>query len=471
MPGDRNITIDPLAAATPVDDPEIKEVLDLVSGTFQDVNTYIRSHRYGDFVNERVRVREALAENPLFACSLCATSVYVVASPEKKFFFRHRVEDGSCPAQTRGTLNQAEILARKYHALRESQAHKRIKHLIERSIAADSSFAAETILQEKRWRSSKDPNVWRQPDVQAKRGDQRFAFEVQLSTTFLNVVVERRKFYREEGANLVWVFGHFSPGYRRMTTDDLLFPNNANVFVVDEETTRLSEETRSFHLRCYYLCPLCEGDAIKEVWCEKLVRFCDLTSDVQNQQTYFFDHAGEKGRLQKGLDDDLRGAMFEFWPSVAPHFDRSAQSWERWNTLKSKFAIRGIALPEHPSADSNFRAVMHAMLSAVNGKPIGWQFHRLIEVAHHLAQGHPQLLLWFGFALDHAGHRDLLAAQDVSGRWMNKRTLLRDHIKAADTTYYPDMQWLKVLEYLFPEVAKRVEEFLDRHWPKSNAAE
>ena len=48
----------------------------------------------------------------------------------KRFFFRHKTEDGSCPAKTRGTLSEEEIRARKYHGLRESEAHKRIKQLI-----------------------------------------------------------------------------------------------------------------------------------------------------------------------------------------------------------------------------------------------------------------------------------------------------------------------------------------------------
>ncbi|MDH8399264.1 hypothetical protein QIG82_27740, partial [Klebsiella pneumoniae] len=72
--------------------------------------------------------------------------------------------------------------------------------LIERSLSADVSFAPESIVQETRWRATSDPKTWRQPDVQAAREGQRFAFEVQLSTTFLGVVVERRIFYREEGA-------------------------------------------------------------------------------------------------------------------------------------------------------------------------------------------------------------------------------------------------------------------------------
>ena len=148
----RNTTVDPLSAATPVDDPEIVEVIDLAEGKVLNASGFIASHRYDGLVAERVRIREALKEQkPLFACSLCSTPVYIVANKQKRFFFRHLVEDGSCPAQTREALTEEEIRSRKYHGLRESEAHKRIKRLIERSLRADPAFTGTAILQEKRW--------------------------------------------------------------------------------------------------------------------------------------------------------------------------------------------------------------------------------------------------------------------------------------------------------------------------------
>ncbi|WP_448030398.1 ABC transporter ATP-binding protein [Bradyrhizobium liaoningense] len=57
-------------------------------------------------------------------------------------------------------MSEEEIRARKYHGLRESEAHKRIKRLIERSLRADPSFDTETIVQEKRWNAAGDLNTW-----------------------------------------------------------------------------------------------------------------------------------------------------------------------------------------------------------------------------------------------------------------------------------------------------------------------
>lgn len=463
VPGDRTITIDPQSPATPVADPEITEIIDRITGGVLESRRFIASHHYGEFVKQRVRIRESLKTGkPLFACALCSTPVYIVASPEKHFFFRHSVEDGSCPAQTRHKLSEAEILARKYHGLRESDAHKRIKHLIERSLSADVSFAPESIAQETRWRATSDPKTWRQPDVQAAREGQRFAFEVQLSTTFLGVVVERRIFYREEGAILLWILGHFEPDNRRLTVDDLLFSNNANILVVDEETMRLSEETRCFRLRCFYRQPSRDGPIVSETWQEKLIRFSDLTFESDQQRAYFFNYEDEVRRLAERTEADLRQEVFDCWKTVDPHFDGSPESLARWQSVKSSLAARDVALPETPSSDGNFRGMMHGLLSALRGEPVGWKFSTLVEVAHRMAQGYPQHLLSFGYALKLSGHETLVDQQDTTGKWKRLREKIRARMKAGDAELWPDEEWIPALCFLFPEVGARVKMYLIR---------
>ncbi|WP_407066812.1 DUF6035 family protein [Extensimonas sp. H3M7-6] len=50
---------------------------------------------------------------------------------------------------------------------------------------------------EETWKGS--IGEWRRPDVQAKFGDLRMAFEIQLSTTYIRVIAERQEFYLREG--------------------------------------------------------------------------------------------------------------------------------------------------------------------------------------------------------------------------------------------------------------------------------
>lgn len=458
---DHNVTIDPAAPASAVSRPEIGEVIDLVSGDILNSATFITSHRYDAFVEKRGLVREGMnGDQPLLACALCGTLVYIVSSPEKRFFFRHKAEDGSCPAQTRSKITQAEIRARKYHGLRESEAHKRIKWLIERSLAADPRFSAKSIFQEGRWRSQRDPRKWRQPDVQAICGGQRIAFEAQLSTTFLDVVVERRMFYRDEGALLIWIVAQFDPDYRRLTIDDLLFSNNSNILVVDDETMHLSEERRAFHLRCYYRRASRDGDAIDETWDHCIASFHELMRDSERQQAYLYDCKGAKERVEAEIGLGLRTALFELWRSVEFPYDTHPEMLARWRVLRARLAARKVSIPEAPHSDSSFRALMHGLLSAKTGTPVGWEFKLLIEVAHHIAEEYPQHLLAFGYALDFYEHRTLLEAQDTTGKWKTKREKIRPRIKTRDAAYMPDGEWFAALTLLFPEIARRVTGFL-----------
>lgn len=460
-----NITIDARAYATPVHDPEIGEVIDLISGEVQQTKTFIAGHRYSELVEARVGMREALKnEQPRHICAICATPVYLVANMHKRFFFRHKTEDGSCPAKTRGALSEEEIRARKYHGLRESEGHKRIKQLIERSLRADSGFETEAIIQEKRWNSARDPKTWRKPDVQAISAEGRFAFEAQLSTTFLDVVVSRRMFYREENAHLIWVLASFSEAYRRMTTDDLLFSNNSNVFVVDEETTRISEETNHFHLRCHYRAPFCDAGSISDAWRQEIVPFRAVIKEIELQRAYYFDYEAEERKCSESLDQQLRDEVAAYW---AENMTRNGEGdpvhLDRWSAIKEGLAARNVAVPDYPARDSSFRNMMHAVLSALNGRAVGWQFDTLVQCAHQTAERHPENLLAFGFAVKIGGHEALLENQDITGKWKKRREVMRAQLRQRNPKYVSPAAWMPALCFLFPEVGTRVSSFVQRN--------
>ncbi|MES0038114.1 DUF6035 family protein [Mesorhizobium sp. M0046] len=459
-----NVTIDPLSPASPVDNPEIKEVLDLTTGEYLSVKELIRSFRYDHLIAERVKVRSALSAAPLYKCATCPSAVYLVSTPEKRFFFRHRQEDGSCPSQTRGALNQDDIRARKYHGLRESEPHKRIKRLIERSLLADPAFQADSILQEKRWYVSDDWTQWRQPDVQAIRIGRRIAFEAQLSTTFLDVVVGRRDDYRRGGAQLIWIMAGFDPAYRRLTTDDILFSNNSNVFVVDDETCSLSEAKQEFHLRCFYREPYRGRDAVKERWAEQIASFSELTMESETQRTFFFDFEKAEKELWAAIDAELRAAFFAFWNG-----DTVRDSLQPWTSLHQKLAARGVPIPERSDGNSSFSTMVHGLLSAFKGEPVGWQFHKLVQVAHHIAEMYPQHILAFGHALAIAKAQDKIDSQDSKGRWQRRSRKLKESLQQGDPRIMPDPEWLAALCFLFPEVGSRVTRFLARVAEQPNA--
>lgn len=464
-----NVTFDPLSQAVAVKDASITEVMNLDTGEIVETAKLIGDHRYGDLIATRLRVRTRLKnEVPEFACALCGTAAYIVSNQRKNFFFRHTVEDGSCTAKTRGDLTEQEIRARKYHGLQESEAHKRIKGLILRGLSADPKF--HSVLEERTWRSSSDPNQRRQPDVQARLGDLRLAFEIQLSTTFLDVVVGRREFYRGENALLVWILGSFDPEYRRLTTDDMLFSNNANILVADSETVALSEASGVLHLRCVHRRPNRNGDEIAATWEERVVSFHELTVDVEGQRVFVFDYEraekailaeieADRNTAKELFEEELRTAFLERWREHGSLYMQRYEHDAVWRELRQRLPERGVPLPG-PDVDRELTALINAVLSAQDGQPLGWHFKKLIEVGHHLAEHHPRLLLAYGYAIKEFDRAALLRDQDKSDRWKRRSDMIAEALRSRDETYMPPAELLPLMHLLFPSIAKRVHAFL-----------
>lgn len=301
-----NTTVDPLAWAEAVTKPEIDAVRNPRTGHVLNVRRLIRAFRYERAILLRQRLKALVkSDEARLVCAMCGVPVYLACSTTKRFFFRHRHEDGSCPAVTRTDLSEADIRAMKYRGAQESGAHKRVKALLLRSLSADPRF--KDVASERTWRASEGLCGLRRPDVSARTDTDRLAFEVQLSTTFMDVVLSRKEFYRAEGAALVWVLPFFHPSYRRMTDDDILFGNNSNVFVVDEKSAAASERAGTFIMTCWYRKPLIQGDKIVDEWVERLVCWDEVTVDVDRQTIIAFDYGHKAARLR----EELRAARLE----------------------------------------------------------------------------------------------------------------------------------------------------------------
>ncbi len=458
----RAITLAPGVPARAVEAPQIRELLSLRTGRFLDAPSLIRRHRYDRIIRLRNMLLEAMrSRRPRLVCSLCRVPAYLVSSTTKAFFFRHAEEDGSCPAVTR-TFPELDLRARKYAGLTESEPHRRLKRLLMRSIAADPAFADGA--EEKHWRASVPGLGPRRPDVSATFNGLRLAFEAQLSTTFLSVIVGRRTFYRAEGALLVWVLASFDPGRRRLTEDDIVFPNNSNALVVDEETAAQSEAMGRFRIRCWHPVPGSEDQ-----WRSAIVDFAALTLDAGGQRAFLVDVAGEEATLRaKALadqeaaqaalqadkaarDDALRSQFIDYWRSPWPSRGGFEDRMAAWAAFHDRFTAIGIRFPTY-SGDGDLERWMRMVITARTGVPEGWNYRNLPEVAHHLHDQFPGRLLPFFRMLNHYGHAETLKSQDRTGNWQAKAKLTADEIRAGSTRYATVCEWDDLLAFLFPEL-------------------
>lgn len=453
-----NITVDPRERATPVDDPAIIEARSSRTGRLLDAKRLIRSFDYAAAIRLRGILKDAVScGRPRLVCPMCGVTLFLASSMRKKFYLRHRSEDGSCPAVTHSGLTEAEMRAMKYRGAQESDAHLRTKELLVRSLAADPGFSDVRV--EATWRASEGLIGLRRPDVSARCGDLRAAFEVQLSTTFLDVVLGRKRFYRDEGAALVWILPSFDPSYRRMTTDDILFGNNSNILVVDEATVAASIAASQLIVRAWHRQPRIEGEHIVDDWVARLVAWSDLLIDVDRQTVCAFDFAAaesaaisELAQLREqqkaakeamwraaavAAEQELRTEIFE-WALAEDRVDDLVGYYRRWPELNYDLAAYCANLLGTPSDVRVPIRMVKVIETAKAGKPVGFGYDTLVEVAHHLFHQRPELLMGFGHLLRAYGHHHLLAEQDSSGKWAgkvsaNREAMRRDpHFRLAD---------------------------------------
>lgn len=428
-----------------VDDPEIDEVINLETGIISPARAVIGSD-YDRLEKLRMELAEANASgDSLYACPICMVGVYLSCrrKDEKRFFFKHRTENGNCPAITRGELSKDEMLARKYNAAKESSAHIRLKEIIADSLRRDPNFSE--VESEKVWRGM-DRSKWRKPDVQALwKGETRIAFEIQLSTTFLHVIAERRNFYRQEGGLLCWVFRTFDESEARMTQDDIFHNNNRNLFLASEETLKASVAESALMLDCHWLEPAAVGGEVVEAWRHARVPFSDLSLDQVGQRVFYRDCEGLKAGLAKDAGEEALKQRFYLW------WRHSKRSWQdiEWTEAKREFRRRGVFLPEYPS---DALGLLNALYSAREGESIGWNHPNFISAANTVANSYKNVVRAFRAALLVYGRGEQLTREDKKGNWAKRVKEYKERLAAGDKDYDRDPQYDSLIAFLFPEV-------------------
>ena len=293
-----------------ISNPAISEILDLRSGQLLPAAEAIGTDWAGALAL-RMGLSESLASgDPQYVCPLCLTPVYLVSQKQKgRFFFRHRIENGSCPSRTRGVYSEEIINAMRFNGVKESEAHYRLKHLVADSLRADPKFSDIRVEEVVR---GTDRTQWRKPDVQALYDGKPVVFEVQISTTFLRVIAERRVFYQREGVALVWVLQDFDPEQSRLAQDDIVYSNNRNILLASEQTLQASKAAGKMILDCRWAEPTESGDS----WSRKQVAFEDLSIDLERQRVFFFDYEyAAVRRTEADGDTRLRQQFEHFWMS------------------------------------------------------------------------------------------------------------------------------------------------------------
>ena len=144
-----------------------------------------------------------------FKCAICNKPLYLSRRSEgpKNRWFSHDGKSENCPWYDGSRLSPDVIKALIYRGQQEGVKHRKLKQFIAYWLSKDPSVS--NISQEQTTFSQVVKREWRRPDVKCLYRGLPVVFEIQLSYTFLSVVMERDNFYKREGIYIIWVFEEF----------------------------------------------------------------------------------------------------------------------------------------------------------------------------------------------------------------------------------------------------------------------
>jgi competence CoiA-like predicted nuclease len=291
----------------------IEFVLNKIDGSTVYADSFFLKEEYVVF-NYRNELQKAIKgiREPLFGCYFCGQNIKINGGGQTKkvLHFAHRKDNSYCKLKTDTELTKLEINRVKYNGAKESPLHFETKHLIKQFITFNNDFS--NIKDEVVVKSNTNYLEWKRPDISAIYKNDKVVFEIQLSTTFLSVIVDREHFYKENQTYILWVFKNFEVDEfkQRFTEKDVFYSNNRNAFVLDNEAINLSQKNNDLYLLCYYQKPKIENLKIDYDWCFEYVNFNHLTFDEINYKIFYFDVSKEEQKLNNEIlatQKEIRG--------------------------------------------------------------------------------------------------------------------------------------------------------------------
>lgn len=276
---------------------------------YLDANEYLDHCDDDDFFKFRRRIEESRKSNPIALCDVCYQPVVLRGTTDRTKYFAHPKNSEDCPIKVTSQFTVDELLAMQFNGKKESRAHREHKNLIAGIIRKDTLFEDEVAI-EPTYREKHSFGVakrWRRPDISAvyKAGNQNVVFELQISTTFLDVIIKREDFYRENDTYIVWVFLDFDP--EKFTSLDISYANRANAFEFDDVAKEKSLQEGRLFLTCHYRVPHQNDDlTIGYKWDSILADFSELNFDHLSKKIYAVDTEAILANVKQNIADEKK---------------------------------------------------------------------------------------------------------------------------------------------------------------------
>lgn len=291
----------------------IEEVLNIDTGESVSSSIFFK---ITDSEIHKIRRNQELAiqrfeVNDVLVCYFCKQIIKIKGKPEGKGktikYFSHVADTEDCHLKTNGKYTKDEVLRIKYNGAKESKLHIALKEFIASALekAKNNGQKIEDIKVEKIFKDKAISLEWKKPDVQCKFFEKSLVFELQLSTTFLSVIVKREEFYKVNKTFILWVFSDFNlnEDLQKFTQKDIVYSNNRNAFTLTEDAKELTIKNKELTLLCHYQVPLISHKTIVYTWEQKYVTLDELTYDESNYRIYYYDSDSKFKDLEKKIQE------------------------------------------------------------------------------------------------------------------------------------------------------------------------
>lgn len=264
--------------------------------------------------NYREKCQDAIQGKrpPFLVCDTCGQLIQISGGKGvngKITYFKHLKDSNYCPIKTDTKLSKPEILRGKFNGQKEGYLHIETKKIITQFLTFNKieNKGISLVEVEKINRNVRNYFEWKKPDITSIFFNKNLVFEIQLSTTFLDVICERQHFYRENKIFILWVFRNFEieSDKQRFTQKDVFYSNNRNAFIIDEEAIKLSENNRDLYLLCQYQKPILDREELIYNWESKYIRLSDLTFDEITYKVYYFDVTREENKVNAEINNRI----------------------------------------------------------------------------------------------------------------------------------------------------------------------
>ncbi len=246
----------------PAEKLSIPEVYDVKEERIVNARDFFSQHESELILWRRNLQEEYLMGNARFICPECKQPVKISGHKLQRgrvCYFAHFKDSDDCPYKTGTNRTKEEIERLKYSLVQESDRHKRLKTAIASALEGEKSKAmgVENVECEKRINSDIPYLKWRRPDVYAEYNGRKYVFELQLSTTFVSLIVDRDIFYRLNDYNIIWIFNFEDNeeyvNLSNLMCKDIYYANKRNVLIFDTDAEEKSKKKGELVLKCRWL--------------------------------------------------------------------------------------------------------------------------------------------------------------------------------------------------------------------------